>query len=139
MRDDVRQALAIDDSSSPRERTIDITTSGRKSGKPHRIEIWFYRYGDAIYLSGLPGRRTRRWLLNLEAEPRFTFHLKGDVIADLPATAEVITDPAERRRVLSAFYADHRRRNSSESPGASAGVEDWVARSPLARVHFQDA
>ena len=134
MRDDVRQALAIDRSSGPRERTIDITTAGRRSGEPRRIETWFYRLDDAIYLSGPPGQRTRRWLLNLEAQPRFSFHLKGDVVADLPATAEVITDPDERRRVLSAFYQDFRRRN----PTAGTSVEDWISRSPLARVRFDD-
>jgi hypothetical protein len=41
MRDDVRQALAISCSSTIEERTIDITTTGRRSGEPRRIEICF--------------------------------------------------------------------------------------------------
>ena len=44
--------------------------------------------------------RTRAWLLNLEADPHFTFHLKGSTKADLAATARIITDEAERRAVF---------------------------------------
>ena len=47
-----------------------------------------------------PSRRTRAWLQNLRAEPRFTFHLKATLQADLAATAREITDEAERRAVL---------------------------------------
>ena len=41
MRDDVRYALAIGPSSKVEDRTIDITTTGRSSGSPLRIEIVF--------------------------------------------------------------------------------------------------
>ncbi len=60
----------------------------------------FYRFADDIYLSGIPAPKTRDWLANLAAHPQFTFHLKHAVVADLPATATVVVDPAERRRVL---------------------------------------
>ena len=100
MRDDVRQALAITDTSTVQERTIDITTTGRRTGQPRRIEIVFYQLDGDVYLSGIPAPTTRHWLANLAAEPRFTFHLKHGVVADLPATARVMTDPVERRRVL---------------------------------------
>ena len=43
MREDVRQALAIDASSTMEDRTIDITTTGRRWGQPRGIEIVFYR------------------------------------------------------------------------------------------------
>src|SRR5580692_10955735 len=100
MRADVRDALAIDASSTLEDRTIDITTTGRRSGQPRRIEIVFYRLGDDIYLSGIPAPTTRNWLANLAAHEQFTFHLKHGVVADLRATATVIVDPAERQRVL---------------------------------------
>ena len=138
MRDEVRAALAIDESSTAAQRTIDITTTGRRSGQPRRIETWFYRDADEIYLSGRPGRRTRDWLTNLSAEPRFTFHLKNGVVADLPAVATVITDPAERRRVMARFVDEFNRRNAG-SGEPEAVLDDWVERSPLARVSFPDA
>jgi deazaflavin-dependent oxidoreductase (nitroreductase family) len=80
--------------------TIDITTTGRQSGQPRRIEIVFHNIDGRIYISGLPARNRRSWLANLDADPHLTFHLKGKVRADLPATARVIEDEAERREVL---------------------------------------
>jgi deazaflavin-dependent oxidoreductase (nitroreductase family) len=137
MRDDVRQALAIDASSTLEDRTIDITTTGRRSGKPRRIEIVFYRLGDDIYLSGIPAATTRNWLANLAAKPGFTFHLKHGVVADLPATANVVTDRGERRRVLAAFVEEFNRRHGPDSPWPEAVLDEWVEDSPLARVTFE--
>ncbi len=91
MDDRVRRALS-------RGHLIDITTTGRRSGQPRRVELVFHNIGGRIYISGRPGRRG--WLANLVANPRFTFHLKGPIRADLPARARPITDPAERREVL---------------------------------------
>jgi len=138
MRDDIRTALAIDRSATQQQRTIDITTTGRRSGQPRRIETVFYRFQDSIYLSGLPGPRPRAWLLNLTAEPHFIFHLKHGLVADLPAIATVITDPAERRRILADFVEDFNQRHGPDSPWPEAVLEDWVARSPLAKVSFQE-
>ena len=136
MRDEVREALTIGPSSTLEERTIDITTTGRRSGKARRIEIVFYRFEDSVYLSGIPGPRTRDWLANLAADPHFTFHLKHGVVADLPAEAEVITDPAERRRVLGKFIDEFNDRNGADSPWGGAVLDEWVEGSPLARVRF---
>ena len=137
MRDDIRQALDVDRSATLEQRTVDITTIGRRSGEPRRIEIVFYRFEDSIYLSGVPGPRPRSWLLNVTAEPRFIFHLKHGVVADVPSIATVITDPAERRRILADFVEDFNRRHGPDSEWPDAVLEDWVARSPLARVSFE--
>jgi deazaflavin-dependent oxidoreductase (nitroreductase family) len=91
--EDIRKALS-------RGGVIDITTTGRQSGEPRRIEIVFHNIGGRLYVSGMPRRERRSWLANLEANPRFQFHLKGPVRADLGATARIITDQAERREVL---------------------------------------
>jgi len=80
--------------------TIDITTIGRRSGEPRRLEIVYHSFDGRLYISGMPSPRTRAWLHNLRANPRFTFHLKQLIQADLPATAREITDPAERHEVL---------------------------------------
>ena len=138
MREDVRHALMIDASSSLEDRTIDITTTGRRSGEARRIEIVFYRFEDTIYLSGIPRPQPRAWLLNLAAEPHFVFHLKHRVVADLPATAAVITDLAERRRILGQFVEEFNQRNGLDSPWPRAVLDEWVESSPLARVTFQE-
>jgi deazaflavin-dependent oxidoreductase (nitroreductase family) len=79
---------------------IDITTTGRRSGSPRRIEIVFHNIDGRIVITGMPrADRTRAWLLNLEADPRLTIHLKGTLEADLPGTARVVTDTVERRSI----------------------------------------
>ena len=81
--------------------TIDITTTGRRTGEPRRLEIVFHNFGGRLYISGTPNpHRERAWLLNLRANPNLTVHLKQFVQADLHATAREITDMPERREVL---------------------------------------
>ena len=93
---------------------------------------------DDIYLSGIPAPTTRHWLANLADQPQFTFHLKHRVVADLPATATVIIDPTERRRVLSVFVDEFNRRNDPESGWPDAILDNWVDHSPLAKITFVD-
>ena len=107
------------------ERTIDITTTGRKSGEARRIEIWFHNIDGRIYITGMPGRRS--WYANLLADPRFTFHLKESVQADLAATARPITEEAERRKILGVIVA------RVSDPDR---LDAWLARSPLIEVSF---
>lgn len=106
---------------------IDITTTGRQSGQPRRIEIVFFYQAGRVYITGLPGRRG--WLANLTADPRLVFHLKKRVVADLPATARIVTDEAERRPVLTRVC---------ETWNRQAQTEDFIARSPLIEVLFED-
>lgn len=104
---------------------IDITTTGRRTGLPRRIEIVYHVIGGRIYIGGMPRAGSKRsWLANLESEPRFTFHLKGTVAADLPATARVITDEAERRAILEHVARAWRRTD----------LDAMVAHSPLIEV-----
>jgi len=78
---------------------MDITTTGRKTGQPRRIELVFHNIDGRIVISGRPGW-PRSWVANLRANPTMTFHLKGGVSADLPAKGRVITDRAEREELL---------------------------------------
>jgi deazaflavin-dependent oxidoreductase (nitroreductase family) len=92
MDDALRRALAND-------LTVDITTTGRRTGQPRRIEIWLIDVDGRSFITGTPGPRA--WLANLLADPVLTVHLKQAVSADLPARARVVTDEATRRHVLS--------------------------------------
>jgi len=80
---------------------VDLTTTGRKSGEPRRIEIVFHAIDGRILISGMPRREKRAWLANVEADPRVTIHLKQDVVADLAGTARVVAGERERRELLS--------------------------------------
>lgn len=107
--------------------TIDITTTGRRSGEPRRIEMMFHSFDGHLYISGMPSPdRTRAWLHNLRANPRFTFHLKQLVHADLPATAREITEDPERRAVMTKVAKVWRR-----------DVEPMLTQSPLVEVTIE--
>jgi deazaflavin-dependent oxidoreductase (nitroreductase family) len=121
MDDRIREALR-------RERTIDITTTGRQSGRPRRIEIWFHNLDGRLFITGSPGRRG--WYANLRANPEFTFHLKGTVAADLPARARPIVAEPERRTVLARITANL---------GREAELQRWVEASPLVEVSFLES
>jgi deazaflavin-dependent oxidoreductase (nitroreductase family) len=124
MNDDAAQALASD-------QVIDITTTGRKSGQPRRIEIWYHRLDGRYYITGTPNR-PRDWYANLVANPAFTFHLKQTATADLPATARPITEQAEREQVLDAILAAL----AANASFPEQNRADWLATSPLVEVIF---
>jgi hypothetical protein len=117
--DRIRHALS-------RGHRFDMTTTGRRTKLPRRIELVFHNLGGRIFISGLPARRRRSWLANLDADPRLTFHLKGAVAADLPATARIVVDEAERRTILARIAWIWRRDD----------VETMVRYSPLIEVLF---
>lgn len=121
MEEQVKRALEHD-------LTIDITTTGKKSGQPRKTEIWFHRVGDRYIITGTPGRRD--WYANLLVNPRFTFHLKESARADLPARAVPVCDPEEKRRLLLGAETIWNRPRSET-------VDDWVVGSPLVEVIFE--
>jgi deazaflavin-dependent oxidoreductase (nitroreductase family) len=108
-----------------RDRTIDITTRGRKTGQLRRIEIWFYTIDGQVYITGAPGRRD--WYANLVAHPEFTVHLKQSTKADLPARATPILDRDRRRAIIARI---------DQTLGGSRDLEAWVAGGPLVAVEF---
>ncbi len=113
-----------------RGHTIDITTTGRKTGAARRIEIVFHNVGGRLFITGQPrADRTRAWLLNLEADSHLTFHLKGSAQADLPATARVVTDEAERRSIAEWVVTN---------AWPNQDVDKMTAYAPMIEVTVQD-
>jgi deazaflavin-dependent oxidoreductase (nitroreductase family) len=53
---------------SPSPKYLYLTTTGRLSGRPRRIEIWFTRREGRYYLVAEHGRRAQ-WVQNLLADP----------------------------------------------------------------------
>ena len=119
MDDAIAHALATD-------LTIDITTIGRKTGEPRRIEIWFHNLDGDLYLSGLP--RPCSWYANLCAHPDFTFHLKESAQADLAARATPVLESDARRDIIGRIQQKRGR--------DGADLEDRVAASPLIHIEL---
>ena len=105
---------------------IDITTIGRKTGKPQKIEIVFHNLDGLLYISGRPGKRD--WYANLVAKPQFTFHLKQSTQADIPARAVPITDEAARRQVMTKVVEKWNQQDK---------LEAFVQSSPLVEVRLE--
>ena len=96
------------------EKEVELTTFGRKTGKPSRRIIWITSLGGRIYVrSGLG--LTRDWPKNLLANERGVLHMAGK---DVPVQARHVTDPAEAR----AMHAPVKRKYNAERP-ASHGDE----------------
>jgi deazaflavin-dependent oxidoreductase (nitroreductase family) len=131
MDDAVRSALEIGPGATREDKLVDITTYGARTGVARRVEIVFHRLDGRWYLTGTPG--PRGWYANLRKNPRLVFHLKHGVVADVAATARPVTDGQERRQVLTPIVAD-----IQASRGSELDLGDWLARSPLVEVTFDD-
>ena len=80
-----------------------VTTTGRKTGREHTIEIWFGANDSTIYLLSGGGRRSD-WVRNLLVDPSVAVRI-GERTFD--GTARVVADHGEdaaARRLLAAKY-----------------------------------
>ncbi len=101
---------------------IDLTTTGRRSGQPRRIEIFLHEKVGLLFITGVPrADRTRDWIHNVTADPQVIVHLKQSIAVDIPATARVVTDPAERRPLMAA----------AAQRWGRTDVDEMVRHSPL--------
>ena len=81
-----------------------LTTSGRVSGRPHRIEIWFALEGDTVYL--LSGGRDRSdWVKNLRKTPEVTVELGSGVFSGRARVVEDATEDERARALVHDKYA----------------------------------
>lgn len=119
-----QNARAAIQSALQNDLTIDIVTTGARTGKPRTTEIWFCMPGDMIIITGTPGPRD--WYANLLANAQFVFRLKESLHAEVAAVATPILDPLRRRAIFThqatVWYRDR------------AGVDALVAGSPLVAV-----
>lgn len=90
-----------------------LTTTGRRTGRPHRIEIWYALDGDTLYLLA-GGGRSSDWVRNLEAEPAVTVELEGRVHQ---ARARVAGGGADAVRARSLIFAKYAPREDDDLTG----------------------
>ncbi len=119
-----------------RDLTIDIVTLGRRSGEWRTTEIWFMVVDDVVYICGTPGAGhaereywPRDWMANLLGHPEFSFVFKESTDLAVPARAEPVTDPEERRRVFSSPVTGWYR-------GQTGSIDALVEHAPIVRIEF---
>ena len=105
-----------------------LTTRGRRSGSPHRIEIWFVAHDDGAYLLSDSDRAD--WYRNLVADPSVTLEIAGESRATTAAPVGV-DDPANVsvRPAMAAKY----------QTGYAEDLDRWSRTAWLVRIEWPDA
>ena len=67
-----------------------LTTTGRVTGRPHEIEIWFGARGRNLYL--LSGSHSSDWVKNLRKDPAVTVRIADHVFS---GSARLVQDNEE--------------------------------------------
>lgn len=104
-------------------RVIDITTTGRRSGRPSRIEIWWFHAEGRFIITGTPGKRD--WYANLLADPSIVIHAH---FKDFSGRATIVDDAQFRRR----FFT----RSDAGWYVTQEDLNVLVATSPMVEVHL---
>lgn len=97
-----------------------LTTRGRRSGRPHTVEIWFALHDGRFWLIAGAGDAAD-WVRNLQAHPAVRFRVGG---TSVDATAETVRDDELSRvprRLLAAKY-QHWREGQDLSDWAASGL-----------------
>src|SRR5688500_12226126 len=92
-----------------------VTTTGRRSGNPHTIEIWFALHEGRVYLlSG--GGEGSDWLKNLRVHPTVGVRMgERDMICRASVVEDVEEDRLARRLLLDKY-----------APRYSGDLEEWA-------------
>lgn len=81
-----------------------LTTIGRRSGRPHEIEIWFGAAGDTIYLMNGGGENAAAgqsdWVLNLQANPSVRVRIGDEQFIGEARVVSFDSEEHERAREL---------------------------------------
>jgi deazaflavin-dependent oxidoreductase (nitroreductase family) len=90
-----------------------LTTTGRRTGRPHRIEIWYAAAGNTLYLlSG--GGRSADWVQNLLAEPEVLVELDGE---PRRGRGRVVDDDGEAQQARTLVFDKYAPRSGDDLTG----------------------
>lgn len=81
-----------------------LTTTGRVSGRPHEIEIWFGSRGHSIYL--LSGSHSSDWVKNLRRDPAVTVRIAESVFSGSARLVEDKEEETAARYLLAEKYQE---------------------------------
>jgi deazaflavin-dependent oxidoreductase (nitroreductase family) len=98
---------------------IEITVTGRTSGRSLTYPIWFALDDDKLYLIPVKGSDTD-WYKNLRKTPSIRLSARGKT---LTANARLITDQAQLDKILEKFRDKYGRNVKSYYPKYDVAVE----------------
>jgi len=98
---------------------IEITVTGRTSGRSLTYPVWFALDGDKLYLIPVKGSDTD-WYKNLRKTPIIRLEARGKT---LTVSARFLTDEAQLGKVLEKFRDKYGRNVKSYYPKLDVAVE----------------
>lgn len=102
-----------------------LTTRGRRTGEPHRIEIWFVAHDDGAYLLSDSDRSD--WYRNLASDPSVTLEIAGE--RRQTRAAPVDREDAASAPVRPAMVAKYQ-------PGYGEDLTRWSQTAWLVRIDW---
>jgi deazaflavin-dependent oxidoreductase (nitroreductase family) len=112
-----------------------LTTTGRRSGQRHTVEIWYRRHGRDVWFvndAEDPAGRRPDWARNLQADPRAEVRIGDEVLRGRGTVlAADLDDPVQLavRQALAARYQDWHH---------GAPLSRWAARGLAVRLEPDD-
>jgi deazaflavin-dependent oxidoreductase (nitroreductase family) len=106
------------------QKLIHLTTRGRKTGKPHKVELWFALNNGKVYLSH-EGEETD-WMMNIRKDERVLFEIGGKEFHGKAHYLEDSADEAWTAKV--ALYEKYYGKASKET------IMDWFSLSKLISI-----
>jgi len=103
------------------QKFIHLTTSGRRSGKSHTVELWFTNRNGKVYLSH-EGEETD-WMKNIKKNSQVSFEIDGKNFNGKARHLEDGTEEAWIGKV--ALYEKYYRKATREV------IKDWFSLSKL--------
>lgn len=93
-----------------------LTTTGRVTGNPHEIEIWFGMKGDSLYILSGGGHKSD-WVKNLMKNPNVTVRIGTNRFTSTGRLVQSADEESSARTLLADKY------NERESDGS---LSEWA-------------
>jgi len=93
--------------SGEHEQFLYLTTTGWKTGKPHKIEIWFVARDGNYYLVSEGGDRSH-WIQNLKSDPKISFSVGKDTYRGRGRVIDRNKEPGLAARITALMNAKYK-------------------------------
>ena len=103
-----------------------LTTTGRVSGRPHTIEIWFALHEHTVYMLSGAGDRSD-WVKNILHSPAVQVKINGIMFSGQARVVNGVAEDASARTLVSTKY----------TPRTSDDLRDWSRTSLPVAVDLQ--
>ena len=104
-----------------------LTTTGRVSGRPHEIEIWFGMEGLILYL--LSGNHRSDWVKNLRLQPKVTVRIAKHIFT---GEARIVQEEEEDLKARTMVAEKYQERNEDGS------LSEWARTALPVAIDLHD-